>query len=242
MGTIIDAHNHVGGPDKGDGKKQSAEELVAEMDRLGIDRAVVFPFDEIQRGLSFSLANSRTAEAVREFPDRLIGFARLDPNCGKKAVEELDRDVGIGLVGIKLHPSSQSFSLKNEYLKEIIKVAAEYGIPLIFDSGKKESPPEQFGELAELFPEAMIIMAHMYGNFLQAANQHENIFLQTTGMFRLEVILGAVEVLGADRIIMGSDSPYTSMERELEKIRSLSLSQKDEGLIMGKNMTHVLGA
>ena len=143
---IIDAHNHVGGPDRGDGKRQSAEEIVAEMDRLGIDRAVIFPFSEINPGISFSMANNRTAEAINKYPDRLIGFARLDPNFGKKAVEELRRDVEIGLVGIKLHPSSQKFSLRSEHLKNIIKKAAMLNIPIIFDSGKKESQPEQLGE------------------------------------------------------------------------------------------------
>ena len=178
MGFIIDAHNHVGGP------------------------------------------------------DRLIGFARLDPNFGKKAVEELKRDVEIGLVGLKLHPSSQKFSLRSENLKDIIKKAARLNIPIIFDSGKKESPPEQFGELADLFPDAKIIMAHMLGDFLRVALHHQNIYLQTTGMPRKEIIQAAVEDLGAERIIMGSDSPYISMESELTKIKSLNISEMEKKLIM----------
>ncbi|MBE0522231.1 MAG: amidohydrolase [Candidatus Methanoperedenaceae archaeon] len=237
---IIDAHNHVGGPDKGDGEKQSPGEIVAEMDRLGIDRAVIFPFNEVQPGVSFSLANNRIADAIREYPDRLVGFARLDPDYGENAIEELRRDIRIGLAGLKLHPSSQSFSLRDEYLREIIKEAAKYNVPIIFDSGKKESPPDQFGELAELFPEARLIMAHMYGNFLEVAKKNQNIYLQTTGMFKLEVIQGAVETLGAERIIMGSDSPYISMEREIGKIRSLNISPVEKELIMGENMRALL--
>lgn len=237
---IIDAHNHAGGPDRGDGKMQSPGEIVAEMDRLGVDRAVIFPFNEVQPGVSFSLANNRIADAIREYPDRLVGFARLDPNYGENAIEELRRDIRIGLAGLKLHPSSQSFSLRDGYLREIIKEAAKYNVPIIFDSGKKESPPDQFGELAELFPEARLIMAHMYGNFLEVAKKHLNIYLQTTGMFKLEVIRGAVETLGAERIIMGSDSPYISMEREIGKIRSLNISPEEKELIMGENMRALL--
>ncbi|KAB2946951.1 MAG: Amidohydrolase [Candidatus Methanoperedens nitroreducens] len=240
MGLIIDAHNHVGGPDRGDGKRQSAEEIVTEMDRLGIDKAVIFPFNEINPGISFSMANKRTAEAINKYPDRLIGFARLDPNFGKKAVEELKRDVEIGLVGLKLHPSSQKFSLRSENLKDIIKNADRLNIPIIFDSGKKESPPEQFGELADLFPDAKIIMAHMLGDFLRVALHHQNIYLQTTGMPRKEIIQEAVEDLGAERIIMGSDSPYISMESELTKIKSLNISENEKKLIMGENMRRIL--
>lgn len=240
MGMIIDAHNHVGGPDKGDGKKQSPDEIVAEMDRLRIDRAVIFPFNEVNPGISFSIVNNRTVEAINKYPDRLIGFARLDPNFGKNAVEELRRDVEMELVGLKLHPSSQKFSLRSEHLKEIIREASMLDIPIIFDSGKKDSPPEQFGELAKLFPDAKIIMAHMLGDFLRIALDHQNIYLQTTDMPRKEIIQEAVEELGAERIIMGSDSPYISMEVELEKIKSLNISGNEKKLIMGENMRRIL--
>ena len=237
---IIDAHNHAGGPDRGDGKKQSAEKIVTEMDRLGIDRAVIFPFSEINPGVSFSMANNRTAEAIIKFPDRLLGFARLDPNFGEKAIEELRRDVKIGLVGLKLHPSSQKFSLRNNHLNEIVKEASVLNIPIIFDSGKQESPPEQFGELAELFPDAKIIMAHMLGDFLPVALHHQNIYIQTTDMPRKEIIQEAVKELGAERIIMGSDSPYISMEPELTKIKSLNISEMEKKLIMGENMRLIM--
>jgi predicted TIM-barrel fold metal-dependent hydrolase len=237
---IIDAHNHVGGPDRGDGKKQSADEIVTEMNRLGIDKAVIFPFSELVPGISFSFANDNIAKAVSKYPDRLIGFARLGPNFGKTAVEELKRDVKIGLAGIKLHPSSQNFSLRNNYLRDIIEKASMLDIPIIFDSGKKESPPEHFGELAELFPEAKIIMAHMFGDFLRIALHHQNIYIQTTDMPRKEIIQEAVKELGAERIIMGSDSPYISMEVELKKIKSLNISENEKKLIIGENMRRML--
>lgn len=241
MEMIIDAHNHIGGPDRDDGKKQSAGEIVTEMNRLGIDKAVIFPFSELTPGISFSFANDSIADAVNKCPDRLIGFARLDPNFGKVAVEELKRDIKIGLTGIKLHPSSQKFSLRNDHLRNIIKRASMLNIPIIFDSGKKESPSEHFGELAELFPEAKIIMTHMFGDFLRVALHHQNIYLQTTDMPRKEIIQEAVKELGAERIIMGSDSPYISMEVEVEKIKSLNISDKEKKLIMGENMRRILG-
>ena len=237
---IIDAHNHVGGPDRVDRKRQSADDIVNEMDRIGIDKAVIFSFNEITPGISFSLANNRIIEAVNNYPDRLIGFARLDPNYGEKALEELERDVEVGLIGLKLHPSSQRFSLREENLRNIIKHASVLNIPIIFDSGKKESPPEQFGELAELFPQATIIMAHMFGDFLQTAYNHQNIYLQTTDMPRKEIIQKAIKELGAERIIMGSDSPYISMETEFEKIQSLDISDNEKKLIMGDNMSRIL--
>ena len=238
---IVDAHNHVGGPDKGNGKKQYPEEIVSVMDRVGIDKAVIFSFNEIN-AQTFSSANDYIAKAVAKYPYRLIGFARLDPNYKEKAIFELNRAIDeLGLQELKLHPSAQKFSIISEEVKEIIKVAKEKDIPVIFDSGKKASPPEDFGILAELFPSSKIIMAHMYGNFLEVAKKHSNIYLQTTGMPRIEIIKNALETLGAERIISGSDSPYISMERELEKIRSIpNLTDKERELILGENIRRIL--
>lgn len=63
---IIDIHNHVGGPDRGDKMKQSPEEIVASMDRAGIDKSVIFPFNEINPGISFSRANNYIASAMKK--------------------------------------------------------------------------------------------------------------------------------------------------------------------------------
>lgn len=38
---IIDAHVHLGGPDKGDGSKQSVEELLERMQKADVDKAMV---------------------------------------------------------------------------------------------------------------------------------------------------------------------------------------------------------
>jgi hypothetical protein len=40
---LIDSHVHVGGPDRGDGATLGPEELISEMNRLGVEQVVVFP-------------------------------------------------------------------------------------------------------------------------------------------------------------------------------------------------------
>ncbi|MCS4541475.1 MAG: amidohydrolase family protein [Euryarchaeota archaeon] len=240
---IIDAHNHVGGPDKGDYAKQSAEEIVTVMDRLGIDKAVIFPFNELEPGISFSLANDRTAQSVQKYPDRLIGFARLDPNYKERAVEELERSIKkLGLKGLKLHPTSQNFSLDDPYVLKIIEKTAELKIPVVFDSGKTLSLPEYIGKLAEQVPDSTIIMAHMRGpNYLEVAKKFDNIFLGTTGMFAIDKLQKALNTLGAEKLIVGSDSPYIKMEQELKKIDLIpNIKEEEKGLISGENMRKIL--
>jgi len=241
---IIDAHNHVGGPDKGDHAKQSPEEIVATMDKVGIGKAVIFPFNEINPGVSFSLANNYIASAMKKYPNSLIGFARLDPNYGEKAILELERAIKeLGLKGLKLHPTSQNFSLDNPYVLRIIKEASELGIPVIFDSGKPLSPPEKIGTLAELVPEAKLIMAHMRGEkYLEVTQKFDNIYLGTTGMFNLSKLQEALWRLGAEKLIAGSDSPYIAQEREIQKFDLIpGIKEEEKALILGANIKRILG-
>ncbi len=240
---IIDAHNHLGGPDKGDHQRQSAEEIIAIMDRVGVDKSVIFPFNEINPGVSFSLANDYIASAVKKYPDRLIGFARLDPNHGEKAILELERAIDkLNLRGVKLHPTSQNFSLDNPYVLQIIKKASELRVPVVFDNGRPQSPPEKIGKLAELVPEAKIIMAHMRGpNYLQIAEKFDNIYLGTAGMFKINILQEALQTLGAEKLIAGSDSPYTPQELEIKKFEYVpGITPEEKNKILGKNIAKIL--
>ncbi|WXG42175.1 MAG: amidohydrolase family protein [Candidatus Freyarchaeum deiterrae] len=240
---VIDAHNHVGGPDKGDKMKQSPEEIVANMHKVGIDQSVIFPFNEINPGVSFSLANDYIAAAVKKYPERLIGFARLDPNYGDRAVQELDRAVNkLGLRGVKLHPTSQNFSLDNPYVLRIIKRASELEIPVIFDSGKELSPPEKIGKLAEQVPKAKIILGHMRGdNYLEVAKRFDNVHLGTAGMFKINLLEEALQKLGAEKLVAGSDSPYTPQKLEIEKFDFIpGITRETKKKILGQNMREIL--
>jgi predicted TIM-barrel fold metal-dependent hydrolase len=241
----IDAHNHLGGPDKGDGKSQSPDEILAVMDGVGIDKAVVFPFNEIYPGLSFRNANNYIADAMKGHPDRLIGFCRLDPNAGDGAVGELRRCYrDLGLKGIKLHPTSQNFALDHPTLIEILELAGQYRMPVIFDTGKRLSPPGGVAELARKFPALTIIMAHinLIEESLAAAGGAHNIYLGTTGYFNTRRLGQAIKSAGAGRFISGSDSPYIKMAREAEKFSACpGLTDEERRLVLGENFRALMG-
>ncbi|MCB6567289.1 hypothetical protein LI169_19760, partial [Desulfovibrio desulfuricans] len=68
---MIDIHSHL----KTDSGKGSVQELLQDMDRFHIDRRVIsdMRYDDVQGG------NQRIAELVKEYPERLIGCAVLNP-------------------------------------------------------------------------------------------------------------------------------------------------------------------
>ena len=244
MTLVIDAHNHLGGPDKGDGMIQSADDIITRMDTAGIDKAVVFPFNDEDPGISFSRSNDQIYSDVARNPDRLIGFGRLDPNQGEQAVAEAQRCVvELGLSGIKLHPHAQKFAIDSATVYRIAGCVAAVrpDIPIIFDNGKPASPNQFIGNLAETFPDVTFIMAHMRGgDFIEVTAAHDNIYIQTTGVPRLEVVQQCVDELGANRVMMGSDSPYHSMEDEVKKVEALQLSEAEKLMVFSGTAKNVL--
>ncbi len=241
---IIDAHCHLGGPDKGDGVEQSLAELIKRMDDCKVDMAVVFPFNDKNAGVSFSNSNAFIASAVRESKGRVIGFGRLDPHAREKAILEAKRCLeDLNLKGFKLHPTAQKFFPDHPFVLKILRIAAKYGVPVVFDNGKPESKNLEIAEVARQVPEAKIIIAHMRGDgFIEACKEAENLYLGTVKA-KVDDIIMAIDELGADRIIAGSDSPYASMYFEMvdkfEQIESLSDEEKEK--IRGKNMAKLLG-
>ena len=244
MTLVIDAHNHLGGPDKGDGMSQSAGDIIAKMDGSGIDKAVVFPFNDEDPGISFSRSNDQVYSDVAGNPDRLIGFGRLDPNQGEQAVAEARRCVvELGLSGIKLHPHAQKFAIDSATVYRIAGWVADVrpDIPIIFDNGKLASPNQLIGDLAKTFPDVTFIMAHMRGgDFIEVTAAHDNIFIQTTGVPQVEVVQQCVDELGANRVMMGSDSPYHSMEDEVKKVEALQLSEGEKLMVFSGTAKNVL--
>lgn len=238
---IFDAHNHIGGPDIGDGRSQSAAGLVEKMDGAGVDKAVIFPFNTPGPDGSFAEANDVIAEAVRGYPGRLIGFGRVDPRTGDQALREVVRLVTrLGLRGLKLHPKAQNFRLDSPGLMDVMGAAAEYGVPVVFDSGTSACPWPDVVRLASAFPAVPTVMAHLRGRGWEEAIACPNVYFGTTAISRLGRIYDAVQLAGAGRIISGSDSPYLTPESEIRKIDALPIGVKQKERIKGINMMEIL--
>ncbi len=96
----IDAHSHVGYFGGWADVGYTDEQMVAEMDRYGIEKSVVSYMD-----------NTVVEQAVKRFPDRFVGITWANPYEGDKAVETVVREVREhGFQGIKLHPLLNAFT------------------------------------------------------------------------------------------------------------------------------------
>ena len=109
-------------------KMATAEELVLAMDEDGINRAVVVGIGWTDQALTRE-ANDYVIESVDRHPDRLVGFAGVNPAWGSAAADEAERCARAGLRGIgELHPDTQGFDLGDrETMAPLMEVVRTHG-------------------------------------------------------------------------------------------------------------------
>lgn len=242
---IIDSHTHVDeAPNYG--WFDPPETIIRLMDEARIDKAVVMTYRDApgpeERIIEY------IAEAVQRYPDRLMGYARMDPRYGDEAVELFDRAINdYKLRGLKLHPVSYVMHPASEPTLALIRHAAHLGVPTLFHCGDEEfSLPLQISEAAEAVPEAKIILGHMGGYFhvrdaIRVAERNPNLILETSAMPYPKMIKEAVTKLGAERILYASDGPGCDPLLEVEKIRRAGLTPDEEALLFRGNIERLLG-
>jgi predicted TIM-barrel fold metal-dependent hydrolase len=252
---IVDVHVHLGSEIRSELKTSSypsarPADLITVMDACHIDRAVVFPIhwqNEAQRDPTYALANREVRDAVAAHSDRLIGFARVNPNYGRAAIDELDRCLdGYGMRGIKLHPDWDSFFVGGPLIEPVLAAAADRALPVLIHAGyPMRSQPMQFLRHAERFSSVPIILAHMAhrmaSDAIALAERAPNILLETSCQWSM-FVMKAVERLGPERVLFGSDFPYEIPAVEMAKITEFpGLDKSATALVLGGNAERLLG-
>jgi predicted TIM-barrel fold metal-dependent hydrolase len=238
---IVDAHCTIG-----DGRvaSLSADELVRQLDANGVEAAVIGPPDRCL-AVANRDGNDFVLDACRRHPDRLIGFATVNPWYGDDAVAELRRAAAAGLRGLILHPPLQGYILLDTLVDPVLAVAEEHGLPVWAPTGKPfQSLPLHLTELARRFPNVNFMMGHMgHSDFwmeaVPAAAAAPNIYAEVSYK-QPSVIVDAVTQLGPGRVVFGSDAPFNDLRLEVEKFREAELDDRARGLVGAETLLSLL--
>jgi predicted TIM-barrel fold metal-dependent hydrolase len=251
---VIDADVHIW--PRPLGNSITVDELLRRMDRAGVERAVTwlqppYEFGEIEEG------NAYVHQAMRQHPDRILGFGWVNPNLGReRTLSEVRRCVEeYGFFGVKLNGAQNFFVIDDPDLAlPIVEAIAETGTALALHIGAdayERTHPTRAASLARLFPDLRILMVHMGGaafhdlsrSAIEVALECPNLTLIGSAV-RAIPILTAIKRLGADRLCFGSDTPFELMLVELAKYRALmdgEVSEADQAKVLGGTIARVLG-
>ena len=185
--------NTVWRPDRGVSWPYTWGEYMEAMEP--VDAAIVFNIAREADGDERYAINDATAEFVRAFPTKLIGYLSVhpyDPGC----LDEIERGVGdLGLKGIKLGPNYQNFDPLGEEAFRVYGRAQALGLPITFHTGTSPvrfadldyAHPRHFDRVAIAFPELKMVLAHMAHPWQETTiaviRKHPNLYADISALF-----------------------------------------------------------
>lgn len=233
---IVDSHNHFG---IRKGENFPAETLIEWMDKAGVDACVATSQPE-------SYDNDYTAEAQEKYPDRIIGFAVVNPWL-YSAEEELKRCFGErNLYGVKLNTLRHGYALDRHQITDPIFEICDHYKKAVLCHGESDmfNMPGKFEEMARAFPNVKLILAHIgqpdaVDAAIRAANRYENIYVDTAGV-SINVLRQAVERIDRHKILMGTDASWGRFEYSMALVKKATRDEEMRRLIMGENICRIL--
>lgn len=234
----VDVHNHIG-VDPAYEEDRTAEELIEEMDDAGVDRCVVFPFTT---NPDVKEQNGVVRAAIEKHPDRLIGFFTMNPRLPEMTDLMYDyREQGFR--GVVTDPR---FGVGHEHKRfhELVECALVLDIPVWLHSDDKDTMRVYISPLESLLNKyggVRFILSSMYYDSTGIAARHKNVYLDTATAMSGSMTAMVTQPVGTHRILMGSNTPYGLLKREVGKLEILEeLTDFQKRLIFSINAERLL--
>lgn len=209
--------------------------LKAAMKESGTDIGVLQP---IAIKPEQTVKMNRWAASVSD--DKVISFGTIHPDYAdwKNEIRWLSDN---GFKGVKFHADCQGYLADAPHMLDIYNEVFCAGLMILFHSGVDRAftepfncTPERLEKILNTFPGAKIIAAHMGGfDYWDSVEKYllgRDIYLDTAysipimGKERAEKF---IQLHGADKVLLGTDAPWSSQLKDIALIRSLNISEKN---------------
>jgi hypothetical protein len=253
---IIDCHSHIW-PSRGKlGQAEvfsclrSPETSHAEANQHLVESdpaEVVFVLGFVSNYLNAEIPNNYIHEYVASYPNRLIGFAGLDPtesDCREK-LRNLKNEMAFA--GFTLSPACQAFHPSDSRAMRVYELAEELAMPVYFLQGEKLPPsaalnysqPMLLDEVAQNFPALKMVISHLgfpwVDQTIAMLAKHENVFADIAGLVNkpwqaYRTLNLAYEYGVVEKILFASDYPNNTVKMAVESLYNLNKISLDSVL------------
>jgi len=258
---IIDVNTYIGHWPFRQVLDSTPEGLINLMDKSGIDMACVSNLNAIfyrnvQDGneeLAYQIG------ADKEFKDRLIPFAIINPlypGWKKDFIHCID---DLGMKGLELYPTYHQYNLTHENAVELLNMAAERGIPVHLPCAienirqrhwmdtKEDITAESVAQVLSLCPNTDFIITNgptstIAGKLATLSKNRQGKVLYD--FCRIDLLYfnfdNFVKSVGADNVVFGSVMPLQYVDTQFAKLHFSKISNEDKEKIMYKNLKELL--
>jgi predicted TIM-barrel fold metal-dependent hydrolase len=247
---LVDINTYIGHWPFRQPKYNTCDARVERMNRFGVDMAVVSSLNGIFYKNPHS-ANEELYDEIRScknFQDRLIPFAVINPIYGAWKSHFNVSTEQLGMRGIRLYPQYHGYPLTDPACIELVKRARDRNLPVALSLRMVDSRPSSWmdldskGEwalrdvvpLVEEVPDAKFLILNV-ANSMQLSPEETallrsaNVLMDTSG--RNIIQLGKlIQLYGEEKFAFGSHAPILDDLTGLLRIESLRENEADESV------------
>lgn len=241
-------------------KIATAEDLIDSMDKDGVDISVVVNYSWTTHEMCVE-TNDYILESINRYPKRLVGFCAVNSLVDDASLLEIERSFRGGVKGVgELRPDTQSLDYtKKDVIKSFTDLMRKHSLIVLTHAsepvghiypGKGAATPKLLYEFINHFADLPVVCAHWGGGLPfytlmpEVREVLENVYFDTAispYLYRPEVYLQVSQLVGADRILFGSDFPVIAQSRIIQEIRTAQLPQEKKDEILFINARRLLG-
>ncbi len=223
--------------------------LLRSMDTAGVDASVIC---SIATKPSHVEPILKWSESIAS--DRIIPFPSLHPETLDVAAW-VHRFRDAGLRGVKMHPMYQEFTFDEPRMDPLYAAIAEAGLVYephcgydIAFPGDKRADADRLARVIRRHPTLKLLCTHLGGwQQWDAVGKHligRNVWMESSmsvSLLGLQATADLIRAQGADKVMFGTDWPWTHQTDQLNLLRLLGLPADQAAAILGGNAARLLG-
>ena len=195
---------------------------------------------------------------VKYNPERFRPVANVNPHLHFPVAAELDRQLDLGAVALKIHPVHAGFSPDDAAMYPAYQVCRERGVPVVMHCGTSSFPgsnnryadPVLLDPVLRDFPDVHFVLAHggrgwWYDAAAFLAQSRENVWIELAGLppKKLPEYYARYDLNRlARKWIFATDWPgVPGVDQNARAIAALGLAEDVVSLVLGGNALRVYG-
>ena len=210
----------------------------------GVDKVIVFGMRANHSGIM--TPNQYIADYQDAHPDKVIGFAAVDPTCDNVR-DTLEEGVKLGLRGVKLGPIYQNIHPTDSRMMPVYEFCEAHSLPIMIHQGTtfptkaplKYSLPILLEDVALAFPDLKLVIAHLSHPWMDDTivliRKQPNFYSDISALhYRpwqfYNGLMSAKEYGVWDKLLFGTDFPFTTSEASIDALRNINRIVEGTGM------------
>lgn len=242
---VTDVHAHHGSLRWTPTRKSSIQNMIEMLNTFNIGRCFVSSIEAIVYDIHSG--NREMMEDIK-IDNRLKGYVTINANYVEESKAVVEKYITKhGFVGVKIHQIGSGQPIDSPNTLEILTVVSKLRVPILvhtYGKGGIEDPAHVLN-VVDHYPNLPIILAHMGGDNwrggIEVAAKKDSLYVDPCSCTQPHVdkIKEAVNQLGAQRILFGTDMPLIHPSWGLGMIESADITPREREMILSENAKQI---